>query len=72
MVFGEVGFAAISIAVVLGLPPLSVSIPLVIISSFIIMLISQKKGVSGDITIAIVSTGALSVRCNNNGTNKRF
>ena len=56
---GEVGFAALSLALALNLPPLSIAIPLVIIASFIIMIISQKKGESGDVTIALVSTCAL-------------
>lgn len=56
---GEVGFASISLAVALGLPPLYISIPIVMISAIIIMIISQKRGESGDITIALVSTGAL-------------
>ena len=51
---GEVGFAALSLALVFN-----VAIPIVIIASFIILLISQKKGASGDVTIALVSTAAL-------------
>ncbi len=58
---GEVGFASLTLAVALNLPPLYISIPLVIIASFVIMFISQKKGESGDITIALVSTGALAI-----------
>lgn len=58
---GEVGFASLTLAIALNLPPLYVSIPLVIIAAFLIMLISQKKGESGDITIALVSSGALAV-----------
>jgi len=58
---GEVGFAALSLAVALNLPPLSVSIPIVIIASIIIMLISQKKGEKGDVTIALVASGALAI-----------
>lgn len=58
---GEVGFAALSLAVALNLPPLAVSIPIVIISAIIIMLISQKKGESGDVTIALVASGALAI-----------
>ena len=50
---GEVGFAALSLALVFNLPAI------VIIASFIILLISQKKGASGDVTIALVSTAAL-------------
>lgn len=56
---GEVGFAALSLALALNLPELAVSIPLVVVAAFVIMLISQKKGESGDITIALVSAGAL-------------
>ncbi len=56
---GEVGFAALSLALVLNLPQMYISIPIVIVASFIILVISQKKGESGDITIALVSTSAL-------------
>lgn len=56
---GEVGFAALSLALVLGLPEMYVAIPIVIVASFIILVISQKKGASGDVTIALVSTAAL-------------
>ncbi len=58
---GEVGFASLTLAIALNLPPLYVSIPLVIIAAFLIMLISQKKGESGDITIALVSSAALAI-----------
>jgi len=58
---GEVGFAALTLAAALGLPPLYVSIPIVIVATIIIMIISQKKGESGDVTIALISTGALAV-----------
>jgi zinc transport system permease protein len=56
---GEVGFAALSLAVALNLPPIAVSIPIVIIAAIIIMIISQRKGESADIIIALVATGAL-------------
>lgn len=59
MDFGEVGFAAISLAMALNLPELSVAIPLVIISAIIIMFISQKKGESGDVSIALVASRSL-------------
>ncbi len=58
---GEVGFAALTLAVALNLPPITVSIPIVIIAAIIIMLISQKKGESADIIIALVATGALAI-----------
>ncbi len=56
---GEVAFASLSLALVLNLPQMYVAIPIVIIASFIILIISQKQGESGDITIALVSAGAL-------------
>lgn len=57
---GEVGFAALSLAVALDLPPLAVSIPLVVAASFLIMYMSQRSGTSGDIAIGIMATAALS------------
>ena len=58
---GEVGFAALALAVALNLPPIAVSIPIVIVAAIIIMFISQKKGESADIIIALVATGALAL-----------
>ena len=58
---GEVGFAALSLAVALNLPPIGVAIPVVIISAIIIMFISQKKGENADIIIALVASGALAI-----------
>lgn len=58
---GEVGFAALSLALALNLPSIAVSIPIVIIAAIIIMFISQKKGESADIIIALVATGALAI-----------
>ena len=58
---GEVGFAALALAVALNLEPIAVSIPIVIIAAIIIMFISQKKGESADIIIALVATGALAI-----------
>ena len=64
---GEVGFAAIALALAFNLPPASVSIPLVILAAMIIMFISQKKGESADITIALVAS-----RCFGNWSNYNF
>ena len=58
---GEVGFAALALAVALNLPPIAVSIPIVMIAAIIIMIISQKKGEGADIIIALVATGALAL-----------
>ena len=67
MAFGEVGFAALALAAALNLPVLSISIPIVIIASIIIMIISQKKGEHGDIMIALVASRSFSYRSNNYG-----
>lgn len=56
---GEVGFAALSLAVALNLPPLAVSMPLVVLASLFIMMYSQKSGLGGDILIGILATGSL-------------
>jgi len=57
---GEVGFAALALAVALDLPPMAVAIPMVVLASFLIMYLSQRSGSSGEIAIAILSTAALS------------
>lgn len=57
---GEVGFAALALAVALNLPPMTVAIPMVVLASFLIMYLSQRAGSSGEIAIAILSTAALS------------
>lgn len=58
---GEVGFAALAFSIAIGVSPIAVSIPIVIIAAVIIMIISQKKGESADIIIALVATGALAI-----------
>jgi len=57
----DVGFAAMSIAVAFGLSPMAVSVPAVIIASFIIMAYSQKKGVAGDAALGTVAAASLAV-----------
>lgn len=57
----DIGFASLALALVLGLSPLYVSIPVVVIASFAIMMISQKMGGNGDTAIGIVSTGSLAI-----------
>ena len=55
----EVGFAALSLALAFDLPPLYVSTPIVVTASFVIMFVSQKKKVGGDVAIGIASSFAL-------------
>ncbi len=70
----EIGFASLSIAAALNLPYMLVSIPLMILSAFGILFVSQKFKSSGDNAIAIASTGALALgilinSLNNTGAN---
>ena len=52
----EVGFAALSVALAFNLPPLYVSTPLVIAASFVIMFVSQRRRVGGDVAIGIAAS----------------
>lgn len=56
----DVGFASLSLAMAIGISPVYVATPTVIIASFIIMYVSQNKKINGDIAIGIFSTSALS------------
>ena len=57
---GEVGFAALALAMALGLPPMPVAIPLVVAASFLIMYLSQRGALAGDAAIGIMAAAALS------------
>ena len=57
----DVAFAAVSLAVALGLAPsmpIFITLPIVIIASFVIMSLT-RKGAKGDVAIGMVSTGSL-------------
>lgn len=59
----DVAFCAVSLAVTMGLAPnehIFITLPVVIVASFIIMSITRKGG-KGDIAIGMVSTGALAI-----------
>ncbi len=58
---GEVSFAATSIAALIGMGdyPLLVAIPLVCLSSILIMRLDRHSRMGGDVLIGIFSTGAL-------------
>lgn len=57
----DVGFASLTIGLALGFSPLLFSAPAVIAASFVIMLVSQRYGASGDVAIGVSSTGALAL-----------
>lgn len=55
----DVGFASLTIALVLNLPPLFFAGPAVALAAVVMLLVSQHYGSSGDIAIGVASTGAL-------------
>ena len=57
----HVGFGALALAAALNLAPLEVAIPIVIVSAFFLLRISQNSKINGDGAIAIVSSSALAI-----------
>ncbi len=57
----HVGFGALAVAAALGLAPLVVSIPVVVLAAFLLLRISESSSIKGDAAIAIISTGALAI-----------
>lgn len=57
----HVSFATVAIALLLALPPLLVSIPLVILSSFLILKLNEKANLHGDSAIGLVSSLAVAI-----------
>ena len=57
----HVGFGAFAIATVLGIAPLEFAIPVVVISSFFILKISDNSKIHGDSLIALMSASSLAI-----------
>lgn len=57
----HVAFGAMSIALVMGLAPLTVAIPVVMLAAFLLLRISRKSSMGGDSAIALVSSTALAL-----------
>ena len=57
----HVSFGAMAIAAVANLSPLAFALPIVVISAFVLLRMSEKSKVKGDAAIALVSTGALAM-----------
>ncbi|MCL1813060.1 MAG: metal ABC transporter permease [Treponema sp.] len=57
----HVGFAALAIASVLNMSPLTVSVPIVVVSAFFLLRLSEHSKIRGDAGIALFSTGALAI-----------
>ena len=57
----HVGYGAFAIAAAAGIAPLGFAIPVVIVSSFLLLYITRKGKMGGDSAIAILSSSALAV-----------
>lgn len=57
----HVGFGALAIASVFELPPLIITIPVVIVAAFLLIGITDNKKNKGDSAIALISTGSLAL-----------
>ena len=57
----HVSFATIALAILLGMTPLIVSIPLVVLASFLIRYLNDKAEIHGDAAIGLVSSTAIAI-----------
>jgi len=57
----HVGFGTLAIAVPLGLSPLKISIPLVMLAAFLLLRIRESSKIRGDAAIAIISCSSLAI-----------
>ncbi len=57
----HVGFGSLAVATALGLSPMAVTIPVVVIAAFLLLRLSNRGKLKGDAAIAMISTGALAL-----------
>lgn len=57
----HVGFGTLAIAAVTGVAPLYFSIPIVVISAFLLLRLKDNGQIKGDAAIGLISTGALAI-----------
>lgn len=57
----HVGFGALSLAMALGAAPLPVALPIVVLSAFWILRISENSKIQGDSAIALISSSAIAL-----------
>lgn len=57
----HVGFGTLAVAAAFNLSPLNITIPIVVISAFFLLKLSENSKIKGDSAIALISTGALAV-----------
>lgn len=57
----HVGFGTLAVAAALNLPPLEITVPVVVIAAIFLLKLSETGKINGDNAIALISTGALAV-----------
>ena len=57
----HVGFGALAVASALGLTPMTVAVPVVVVAAFLLLRLSGRGKLKGDAMIAMISTAALAV-----------
>ncbi|MCF0121496.1 MAG: metal ABC transporter permease [Oscillospiraceae bacterium] len=57
----HVGFGSLAVATALGVAPLKIAIPVVIIAAFALLRISANAKIKGDAAIALISTSSLAI-----------
>jgi len=57
----NVGFAAMVIAGVIDIAPLALSIPVVIVTAFILLRLNESSKIKGDSAVALISTSGLAI-----------
>ncbi len=57
----HVGFGAVAISMALGVAPLAVSVPIVMIAAFLLLRLSAENPLGGDAGIALISSSALAI-----------
>lgn len=57
----HVGFGALAVAAVCHAAPLAVAIPVVVLSAFFLLRLSENSKIKGDAAIAVISTSALAL-----------
>ncbi len=57
----HVGFGALSVAMVMNLSPLQVSVPVVVAAAFLLLRISENSRIKGDAAIALISSSSIAI-----------
>lgn len=57
----HVGFGALAVATAMNIAPLHIAIPVVVVSAFLLLRISETSKIKGDAAIALISTSALAI-----------